>query len=69
MSDKTVISAATLSGTLAGYYLSRWNEKHRIPFMLIGGFVGTMIGEILVRKRKPRRLDYVHPKEDEFIGM
>ena len=52
MNDKTIISAATLTGTLTGYYLSHWNEKHRIPFMLLGGFMGTLVGEILVNQRK-----------------
>lgn len=54
MSDKTVISAATLTGTLAGYYLSYRNEKHRIPFLLIGGFLGTIIGEVVVQQREQR---------------
>lgn len=56
MSEKTVISAATLTGTLAGYYLSGQKEKHRIPFLLIGGFVGTLVGELVVRRREQRKL-------------
>ena len=56
MSEKTIISAATLTGTLVGYYLSYQKEKHRIPFLLIGGFVGTLVGELLVRKQEKQKL-------------
>ena len=56
MNDKTIISFATLTGTLTGYYLSRWNEKHRIPFMLVGGFFGTLVGEVMVRQRSQKQM-------------
>lgn len=47
--EKKLISAFTLVGTLAFYYYSKHNNKDAVPYTLIGGFIGAWIGEILAQ--------------------
>jgi len=47
--EKKLVSAFTLVGTLAFYYYSKSHHKDTVPYTLIGGFVGAWIGEILAQ--------------------
>ncbi len=50
MNNHTIISALSLSGSLTAYYYAKFHEKDRIPAMLIGGFFGAIIGELIAQK-------------------
>ena len=46
--EKTIVSAVTLLSSLASYFYAKHNQKDTIPYMMIGGFVGAMLGEAIV---------------------
>lgn len=57
MKEKTIISSATLLTSLVAYWYARAANKDAAPFVMLGGFVGSMIGEALadqVNKNKKR---------------
>lgn len=47
MKEKTLVSTFTLIGSLASYYYGRAHEKDVVPYVMIGGFIGGWIGELL----------------------
>jgi uncharacterized membrane protein YfcA len=50
--ERTVISAVTLLTSLAFYWYARAHEKHEVPFVLVGAFVGSLIGEKIADRIK-----------------
>lgn len=48
MKDKTIISTATLVTSLLAYWYARTAEKDAAPLVMLGGFVGSIIGEHIV---------------------
>ena len=48
MRDKSIISAMTLALSLAGYFIARHEAKDTAPYVMIGGFIGEIIGESIV---------------------
>lgn len=52
ITDKTIISTCTLLTSLASYYYSRLHNKDGVPYVMIGGFVGTWMGEMLIKIRR-----------------
>jgi uncharacterized membrane protein YfcA len=58
MKEKTIISTATLFTSLLTYWYAKEAEKDAVPYVMLGGFVGSIIGEVIVErlisdKRKP----------------
>ena len=58
MKEKTIISTATLLTSLLTYWYAKEAEKDAVPYVMLGGFVGSIIGEVIVEslisdKRKP----------------
>jgi uncharacterized membrane protein YeaQ/YmgE (transglycosylase-associated protein family) len=47
MSEKTLVSTFTLIGSLASYYYGKANSKDVVPYVMIGGFVGAWVGELI----------------------
>jgi len=47
LQEKKLVSVFTLLGSLASYYYGKAHSKDAIPYVMIGGFVGAWIGEIL----------------------
>jgi hypothetical protein len=47
MTEKTLVSTFTLIGSLASYYYGKAHAKDVVPYVMIGGFVGAWVGEIL----------------------
>ncbi len=45
--EKKLVSVFTLLGSLASYYYGKAHSKDAIPYVMIGGFVGAWVGEIL----------------------
>jgi len=52
MKEKTIISATTLLVSLLAYIYARENEKDAVPYVMFGGFLGSVIGETIVEKMK-----------------
>lgn len=47
MTEKTLVSTFTLLGSLASYYYGKSHEKDVVPYVMIGGFIGAWVGEII----------------------
>jgi uncharacterized membrane protein YfcA len=45
MKEKTIISTATLVTSLLTYWYARETHKDAAPLVMIGAFVGSVIGE------------------------
>jgi ethanolamine transporter EutH len=48
MKEKSIVSAMTLALSLAGYFLAKHEAKDTVPYVMIGGFLGVIIGEGIV---------------------
>ena len=48
MKDKAIISALTLVASLAGYFYAKSAHKDEVPYVMIGGTVGALIGEAII---------------------
>ena len=48
MKEKTIVSASTLIFSLMTYYYAKTANKDAAPYMLLGGFLGSLIGETIV---------------------
>lgn len=47
MTEKTLVSTCTLIGSLASYYYGKTHEKDVVPYVMIGGFIGAWVGEMI----------------------
>ena len=58
VSEKTIISTCTLISSLASYYYSEVQKKESAPCVMIGGFIGTWVGELIVKlkNRKTKKV-------------
>ncbi|MBS1577403.1 MAG: hypothetical protein JST09_19050 [Bacteroidetes bacterium] len=45
MKEKTIVSASTLFFSLLTYWYARNSEKDVVPYVMFGGFIGSLIGE------------------------
>lgn len=52
MKEKTIVSTLTLLSSLASYSYAKEANKDTVPFMLVGGFIGAVVGEIIFEKIK-----------------
>lgn len=48
MREKTIVSTVTLAASLISYFYAKETQKDTIPFVMIGGFMGAVIGEVIV---------------------
>ena len=48
MREKTIVSTVTLVASLISYFYAKETQKDTIPFVMIGGFMGAVIGEVIV---------------------
>jgi hypothetical protein len=48
MKEKTIISASTVIVSLLTYAYAKTANKDAAPYMLLGGFLGSLIGETIV---------------------
>ena len=46
--EKTIVSTATLASSLIMYFYAKSVEKDAVPYVMIGGFMGAVIGESIV---------------------
>jgi uncharacterized membrane protein YfcA len=47
MKEKTLVSTFTLLGSLASYYYGKTHDKDVVPYVMIGGFIGAWVGELI----------------------
>lgn len=49
MKEKTIVSTLTLIGSLATYYYAKEQNKDVVPYVMVGGFVGAIAGELIAK--------------------
>jgi uncharacterized membrane protein YfcA len=54
MKEKTIVSTATLLASLLTYWYAKEANKDAVPYMMMGGFIGAIIGETIVEKSKSK---------------
>ena len=52
MKDKTIVSGITLLTSLLTYLYAKESGKDAVPYVMLGGFIGSIIGETIVEKGK-----------------
>lgn len=50
MKEKTIVSTASLLGSLLTYWYAKSTDKDVVPYVMFGGFIGSIIGETIVEK-------------------
>jgi hypothetical protein len=50
MKEKTIVSTVTLLTSLLAYWYSKEAEKDSVPYVMMGGFFGSIIGESIAEK-------------------
>lgn len=47
MKEKTIVSTLTLAASLISYFYAKETHKDAVPYVMIGGFIGAVIGEVI----------------------
>lgn len=47
INEKTIVSSVTLLASLGTYFYAKVAHKDAIPYVMIGGFIGAIIGEAI----------------------
>lgn len=47
INEKTIVSSVTLITSLGMYFYSKVAEKDAIPYVMVGGFIGAILGEAI----------------------
>lgn len=50
MKEKTIVSTITLLSSLLAYWYAREANKDSVPYVMMGGFIGSIIGETIAKK-------------------
>jgi len=48
MKEKVIVSGSSLLVSLASYHFAKSNGKDTMTYLMVGGFVGALVGEVLV---------------------
>jgi hypothetical protein len=51
MNDKAIVSTSTLVASLLSYWYAKEAQKDVAPIIMIGAFVGSLIGETIVENK------------------
>lgn len=54
MKEKTIVSGVTLLTSLLSYWYAKETGKDAVPYVMMGGFVGAIIGETLAENIKSK---------------
>ncbi|MFL5763890.1 MAG: hypothetical protein ACJ77K_08125 [Bacteroidia bacterium] len=57
MKERSLVSTLTLIGSLASYYYAKTHEKDVVPYVMIGGFVGAWLGEMIAKVSDSKQND------------
>jgi uncharacterized membrane protein YfcA len=49
MKEKAIVSSFTLITSLTGYFYAKSAEKDVVPYMMVTGFIGALLGEAIVQ--------------------
>ena len=47
MKEKVIVSSFTLITSLTGYFYAKSKEKDVIPYLMVSGFLGAILGEAI----------------------
>lgn len=47
LNEKTIVSGVTLITSLVAYFYAREVEKDAVPYVMVGGFFGALLGETI----------------------
>ncbi len=47
INEKTIVSSVSLAASLATYFYAREASKDVVPYVMIGGFIGAILGEAI----------------------
>jgi hypothetical protein len=47
MKEKTIVSSVVLAASLISYFYAKETRKDPVPHVMIGGFIGAILGEII----------------------
>ena len=47
MKEKSIVSTVTLFTSLLAYWYAREAQKDSVPYVMMGGFLGSIIGDAL----------------------
>lgn len=48
INEKTIVSTVSLVASLATYFYARETQKDIVPYVMVGGFIGAILGEAIV---------------------
>lgn len=49
MKEKTIVSATTVIASLVTYFYAKQTGKDAVPYVMVGGFFGALIGEAIAK--------------------
>ncbi len=55
MKEKTLVSTLTLIASLSSYWYAKETGKDSTPYLMVGGFMGAVIGEVIYEKTKTKK--------------
>ncbi len=55
MKEKTIVSTLTLIGSLTAYFYARHYVKDAVPYVMVGGFIGAVVGEAIAEMVKKEK--------------
>lgn len=47
INEKTIVSTVSLAASLATYFYAREAQKDVVPYVMVGGFIGAILGEAI----------------------
>lgn len=54
MKQKIIVSSITLLASLGCYYIALNKGRDAVPFVMIGGFIGALIGESISKASRDK---------------
>lgn len=47
LKEKAIVSSFTLISSLTGFYYAKSKQKEVMPYVMVGGFIGALLGEAI----------------------
>lgn len=57
MKDKPIVATTTLVLSLLSYWYAREANKDAVPYVMLGGFIGSLLGETIAEKIDKSKMD------------
>ncbi|MCD6068917.1 MAG: hypothetical protein K0S33_3743 [Bacteroidetes bacterium] len=64
INEKTLVSSVTLLASLGTYFYAKVTHKDAVPYVMVGGFIGAMIGEAISGMMKKNEEDDDNNKKE-----